>query len=76
MRLDHEPSAGGGHESGVARLVGEHWHDRQRLTSGRPAPTPIVGVSTVGQIEQPWTAVTTRLTRDEMATLNVETGQA
>lgn len=46
------------------------------LASGQPALTPIVGVSTVGQIEQAWTGVTTRLTMDEMATLDREDREA
>ncbi len=40
------------------------------LTSGRPALTPVVGVSTVDQVEQAWTGATTRLTADEMAVLD------
>ncbi|WP_156251148.1 aldo/keto reductase [Pseudactinotalea terrae] len=41
------------------------------LRSGRPALTPIVGVSTVDQLEQAWTGVTTQLTADEMTALDV-----
>jgi aryl-alcohol dehydrogenase-like predicted oxidoreductase len=42
-----------------------------RLRSGRPVLTPVVGVSTVDQLEQAWTGATTRLTADEMAVLDV-----
>lgn len=40
------------------------------LTSSRPSLTPIVGVSTVHQVEQAWEGVTTRLTDEEMTILN------
>lgn len=40
------------------------------LTSSSPPLTPIVGVSTVDQVEQAWAGVTTRLTEDEMAVLD------
>ena len=40
------------------------------LTSSRPALTPIVGVSTIDQVEQAWAGVTTRLTEDEMSLLD------
>lgn len=40
------------------------------LACGRPALTPIVGVSTVEQVEQAWAGVATRLTEDEMAILD------
>lgn len=40
------------------------------LTCCRPPLTPIVGVSTVDQVEQAWVGVTTRLTEDEMAVLD------
>ncbi len=41
------------------------------LRSDRPALTPIVGVSTVDQLEQAWKGVTTRLDADEMAILDL-----
>jgi aryl-alcohol dehydrogenase-like predicted oxidoreductase len=40
------------------------------LTSSRPSLTPIVGVSSVEQLEQAWAGVTTRLTNDELARLD------
>lgn len=40
------------------------------LTSGRPALTPIVGVSTPEQLEQAWVGATTRLTVEELAVLD------
>jgi aryl-alcohol dehydrogenase-like predicted oxidoreductase len=40
------------------------------LVSSRPTLTPIVGVSTVDQVEQALTGVTTRLTDDELAFLD------
>ena len=40
------------------------------LTGSQPSLTPIVGVSTVEQVDQAWTGVTTRLTEDEMVVLN------
>ena len=40
------------------------------LASGQPALTPIVGVSSVGQIEQAWAGATTQLTDAELATLD------
>jgi aryl-alcohol dehydrogenase-like predicted oxidoreductase len=40
------------------------------LTSSHPPLTPIVGVSTVDQVEQAWAGVTTQLTEDEMAVLD------
>ena len=40
------------------------------LTGSRPSLTPIVGVSTVEQVDQAWTGVTTPLTEQEMAVLN------
>ncbi len=40
------------------------------LASGTPTLTPIVGVSTVEQLEQAVAAVTTILTKDELAALN------
>ena len=39
------------------------------LRSGRPALTPIVGVSSVDQLEQAWTGATTALTDEELETL-------
>jgi aryl-alcohol dehydrogenase-like predicted oxidoreductase len=40
------------------------------LACSRPPLTPIVGVSTVDQVEQAWAGVSTRLTDDEMAVLD------
>lgn len=40
------------------------------LRSGEPALTPIVGVSTVDQLEQAWAGVTTRLEDDELSALD------
>lgn len=40
------------------------------LASGRPALTPIVGVSSVEQVEQAWAGATTNLTDQELASLN------
>jgi aryl-alcohol dehydrogenase-like predicted oxidoreductase len=40
------------------------------LASGQPQLIPIVGVSTVEQVEQTWSGVTTKLTEDDMATLD------
>lgn len=40
------------------------------LGFGHPALTSIVGVSTVAQVEQAWSAVTTTLDADAMATLD------
>jgi aryl-alcohol dehydrogenase-like predicted oxidoreductase len=40
------------------------------LASGRPQLTPIVGVSTVEQVELAIAGVNTRLTEDEMAALD------
>lgn len=40
------------------------------LVSGQPRLTPIVGVSTVEQVEQAWTGVTTELSSDDMTTLD------
>jgi aryl-alcohol dehydrogenase-like predicted oxidoreductase len=40
------------------------------LASGRPALTPIVGVSTVDQVEQAWAGAATRLADDELAVLD------
>ncbi len=40
------------------------------LTSDRPRLTPIVGVSTVDQVEQAWAGVTTRLSEEELAVLD------
>lgn len=40
------------------------------LASGTPRLTPIVGVSTVEQVEQAWAGATTRLTADEMTALS------
>lgn len=40
------------------------------LACSRPRLTPIVGASTVEQVERAWAGVTTRLTGDEMAVLD------
>lgn len=40
------------------------------LACNRPPLTPIVGVSTVDQVEQAWEGVTTRLTEDEITELD------
>lgn len=40
------------------------------LGSGRPRLTPIVGVSTVAQLEESWQGVTTTLTTEEVAALD------
>ena len=40
------------------------------LVSGRPALTPIVGVSSVDQLEQAWAGVTTELSADELVLLD------
>jgi aryl-alcohol dehydrogenase-like predicted oxidoreductase len=40
------------------------------LACGRPRLTPIVGVSTIEQVEQTWVGVNTKLTEDDMATLD------
>jgi aryl-alcohol dehydrogenase-like predicted oxidoreductase len=40
------------------------------LASGQPRLVPIVGVSTVEQLEQAWSGVNTTLTEDEMSTLD------
>lgn len=40
------------------------------LRSGRPRLRPIVGVSSVEQVEQAWTGATTELTADELAVLD------
>ena len=40
------------------------------LTGSQPSLTPIVGVSSVEQVDQAWTGATTRLTEQELAALN------
>lgn len=41
------------------------------LRSSRPALTPVVGVSSIAQLDQAWTGATTELTTEEIAVLDV-----
>jgi aryl-alcohol dehydrogenase-like predicted oxidoreductase len=45
------------------------------LTNSQPQLTPIVGVSTVEQVEQAWSGVTAKLSEDDMATLDTVAGR-